>query len=149
MQVRVSPTISKILDEAATLSVRRGRYYVGVEHLFETLVLGATHLPPSIPSEHVAVLQKVAKVVQGQDWGGVPPSVDGDVFYTPRCADLTMRRPAWPSACIAMRRRAPTSSSLFSPMPIPRRAGSWIPCRSIGKPSSTACAIRWHRPKAR
>ena len=38
VQVRVSPEVGALLDEAVAVSARRGTRYVGVQHLFEAVV---------------------------------------------------------------------------------------------------------------
>lgn len=85
VQVRVSPEIGSLLDEAAAISVRLGKYYVGVEHLFEALVNSADLLPGPIRDEHLQALRQAAKQCQSEAWRGVAPDVQGQVYYTPRC----------------------------------------------------------------
>ncbi len=88
MQVTVSPEIGNLMDAAADISRRYGKYYVGVEHLFEAIVESNRLLPTTIAEHYLSILQQTAKVTQTQAWKGVPPTVDGEVYYTPRFATL-------------------------------------------------------------
>lgn len=89
MQVHVSPEIGTIIDEAAVLSARQGKYYVGIEHLFDAVLENAPLLPDKVADTHLPTLTKVAGSVRADAWKGQPPSADGEVFYTPRCAAMT------------------------------------------------------------
>ena len=88
MQVNLSTELGVILDDATALSVRQGKYFVGVEHLFEASIQASGQFPESYPSEHDALLKKIASVTCANVWQGVSPSVSGEVFYTPRCAAI-------------------------------------------------------------
>ncbi|MDQ1255861.1 MAG: ATP-dependent Clp protease ATP-binding subunit ClpC, partial [Candidatus Hydrogenedentes bacterium] len=87
MQVHVSPEISSVLDAAARNSVRNGQYFVGVEHLFDVLVEEAHRLPRSVTEQYGKALQTVAREVAREAWRSPAPSANGEVFYTPRCAN--------------------------------------------------------------
>lgn len=89
MQIRVSPEVGNVLDDAATLSIRSGKYFVGVEHLFQAIVNNPSLLPKSTAQTHKAALEKTARVAASSAWTGEPPSVSGEVYYTPRCAAAT------------------------------------------------------------
>ncbi|MBX7257414.1 MAG: ATP-dependent Clp protease ATP-binding subunit [Candidatus Hydrogenedentes bacterium] len=91
MQVPVSPEINALLDDATDLSVRRGQYYVGVEHLFETILVHIDDLPRSFRKHHGDSLKTAAQDMTREAWRGFMPAVTREVFYTPRCAALTMR----------------------------------------------------------
>ena len=86
MDVSVSPETSALLDEAATLSVRRGQRYVGVEHLFTVLVNKPHLLPPQIAERYGMMLQTTAREVERTSWQGMMPVVGPEIFHTPRCA---------------------------------------------------------------
>lgn len=86
MQVRVSAEIGGLLDVAAAISVRHGKYYVGVEHLFEAVAERGDLLPKSFPEGLGRELAIVAERTRTEAWRGTPPEVSGDVYYTPRCA---------------------------------------------------------------
>lgn len=86
MDVSVSPETSRLLDEAATCSVRRGQRYVGVEHLFEVLVAKSSLLPIAVCEHHLRALQTAAREVERMAWQGIMPPVGPEIFHTPRCA---------------------------------------------------------------
>lgn len=88
VQVSVSQELGHLLDAAAEISKQRGKYYVGVEHLFEAVVLTSDRLPGNIASKYGALLNKAVGACQAQGWKGVPPTVEGEVYYTPRCAAM-------------------------------------------------------------
>jgi ATP-dependent Clp protease ATP-binding subunit ClpA len=77
------------LDEAANLSIRGGKCYVGVEDLFQALVANEGSLPESLSTAQRSALQKTAQFVQADAWRGIAPAVAGEVYYTPRAATLT------------------------------------------------------------
>jgi ATP-dependent Clp protease ATP-binding subunit ClpC len=87
MQVQVSSELNQIIDEAAEMSRRRGTYYVGVEHLFEAVIECETLLPQPIIDKYTGILRQVSQLCYAQGWRGTPPS-QGEVFYSPRCANL-------------------------------------------------------------
>jgi ATP-dependent Clp protease ATP-binding subunit ClpC len=82
MDVRVSPELNAVLDAATALSVRRNHYWVGVEHIFETLAT-QNFLPKPIAQKYQQALTTTLTLVQQNVWQGVTPST-GQVFYTPR-----------------------------------------------------------------
>ncbi len=86
MQVHVSPEINGLLDAAVGISVRHGHFFVGVEHLFEALLDASSLLPKAFTDRHMAALQTALREIRRDAWKGGPPSVGGEVFYTPRCA---------------------------------------------------------------
>ena len=87
MDVNVSREISDTLDAAATLSVQRGHFFVGVEHLFEALLNRPHQLPPSFIDTFADILRLTARRLQETQWRGAIPPTSGDVYYTPRCAN--------------------------------------------------------------
>lgn len=88
-QVRVSPEVRGILDDAAELSMRRGQYYVGVEHLFEILLNSAGHLPEPLVSRHGSVLEAASRECLSDLWQGRLPAMVHEAFFTPRCTAVT------------------------------------------------------------
>lgn len=88
MQVRVSPEINEVLDAAAELSTRRGRYYVGVEHVYEVLLDRSNLLPQKFVDAHQKTLHAALKGLSAESWQGAAPS-PGEIFYTPRCGNAT------------------------------------------------------------
>ncbi len=88
MEVRVSPELNAILDDATMVSLRRGKCWVGVEHLFEVLMEQNTRLPKVFMDVHHKSLTQAMQVVAQNGWAGDPPS-PGEVFYTPRCAAVS------------------------------------------------------------
>ncbi len=91
MQVPVSPEINALLDDATDLSVRRGQYYVGVEHLFEAMLVRIDDLPRTFRKNYGDRLRVASQEMSREAWRGFMPAVSHEVFYTPRCAALTMR----------------------------------------------------------
>jgi ATP-dependent Clp protease ATP-binding subunit ClpC len=87
VQVHVSPEVDKLLDAAVSISVRRAQYFVGVEHLFEALMDSSALLPKRFMERHMMVLNTVARELTRDAWSGRSPSIGGEVFYTPRCAE--------------------------------------------------------------
>jgi ATP-dependent Clp protease ATP-binding subunit ClpC len=87
MQVQVSSELNLIIDEAAEMSRRRGTYYVGVEHLLEALTESDSLLPDFIVDKYAGILRQLVQLCYAQGWRGVPPT-QGEVFYSPRCANL-------------------------------------------------------------
>jgi ATP-dependent Clp protease ATP-binding subunit ClpC len=85
----VSSEIGDLLDSAAEISKQRGKYFVGVEHLFEAIAQTSHKLPKPIAEKYLGLLQKTSQAAQAHSWQGVPPTVGGEVYYTPRCAGLT------------------------------------------------------------
>lgn len=89
MEFSVSPEARAVLDEAAILSTRRGKFYVGVEHIFEALVTRADLLPESFAAHHVRPLTAALGGVREAEWQGVTPITDSnEVYYTPRALDV-------------------------------------------------------------
>ncbi|MBI4558425.1 MAG: ATP-dependent Clp protease ATP-binding subunit [Candidatus Hydrogenedentes bacterium] len=88
MQISVSPEINELIDAAASLSVRKGQYYVGVEHLFAALVDKSILLPKPIMDQYGSTLLTVARELERDSWKGRMPTVAYEVFYTPRCAGV-------------------------------------------------------------
>ncbi len=91
MQVPVSQEVNAVLDDAAALSIRRGLYYVGVEHLFLTLMAQPDQLPRPIVDKHQAWFGRLSEAVLTDAWQGTMPPIRPEVFYTPRCAELTKK----------------------------------------------------------
>ena len=88
MQVRVSPEVNALLDDATALSARRGQQYVGVEGLFEALLQNSEQLPGCVTPEYMKNLQIIAREMTTESWRGSLPVASSEVFYTPRCAQI-------------------------------------------------------------
>lgn len=88
MQVQVSPEINGILDAAVGISVQRGQFFVGVEHLFEALLAESSRLPKSVTDHYLTVLYTAIREVTREAWRDPVRAATGEVFYTPRCANI-------------------------------------------------------------
>lgn len=88
MQVRVSPEVNALVEDATALSVRRGRSYVGVENLFEALLQRRGQLSNCLVPEHLKNLNFALQEVVRESWQGAVPNAGPEVFYTPRCAEI-------------------------------------------------------------
>lgn len=88
MQLSVSKEIGELLDSAAEVSRSRGKTYVGIEHLFEAAIRSEQCPRTGTLSPYETLLDKTAQVCTATGWKGVTPTIDSDVFYTPRCAHL-------------------------------------------------------------
>ncbi len=86
MQVRTTPEVNNLIDSAVSVSVQRGKYFVGVEHLFEAIVQHAHELPGAFEKKHLALLEQTRNLLGKYVWQGTPPTAGGEIFYTPRCA---------------------------------------------------------------
>ena len=92
MDFPVSTEARAVIDEAAILSMRRGKYYVGVEFIFEAILSKSMLLPETFAQKHLALLGRALDRVRQTEWKGVamvPP--DGEVYYTPRAMDVLRR----------------------------------------------------------
>jgi len=87
VDVHVSPEINSLLNAAVDLSVRRHHFFVGVEHLFEAVLEHGELLPRGFFEEQGAMLKRVLQAVVADGWRG-GANGGGEVFYTPRCADM-------------------------------------------------------------
>ncbi len=88
MHVQVSRETNHILDCAVGISIQRGHYFVGVEHVFEALLAESDCLPEALWSRYADVLRATATEMTRDAWRGAVPSVSGEVFHTPRCARI-------------------------------------------------------------
>lgn len=87
VQIRVSPEVNALLDDATALSARRGRNFVGIDILLEVLLGHRDILPACITSEVHKHLNVVLQEVQRTGWQGRTVFGGNDVFYTPRFAE--------------------------------------------------------------
>lgn len=87
MQIRVSPEVGAVLDQAESICLRRGGVYVGVEHLFEALVCDAPQLPAPMQA-HAGLFHAAVERVYRDGWRGRMPETSGEIFHTPRCAAI-------------------------------------------------------------
>ncbi len=77
------------MDEAAILSMRRGKYYVGVEFIFEALMTKPDLLPDAFAQKYIQAFAPALNEVRQTEWKGVSPvSDDGEVYYTPRAQEV-------------------------------------------------------------
>ncbi len=90
MEFQVSPDARSVLDEAAILSMRRGKFYIGVEYIFEALLSRPQLLPRRFAeSPHMAALRGALGALRQAEWQGVSPVTDtAEVYYTPRALDV-------------------------------------------------------------
>jgi ATP-dependent Clp protease ATP-binding subunit ClpC len=89
VQVPVSPEINELLDDATQLSVRRGQFFVGVDHLFEAILVKVDLLPGAFRKQFHDALRVTSQEMSREMWRGRMPTYGTEVFYTPRCAGVT------------------------------------------------------------
>lgn len=89
MQLQVSSEIAAILEKAAALSVSQGNFFVGVEHAFSALLDFSDRLPRAVAERYLNMLYTTAREVNRFAWRGAVPTASGEVYYTPRCIDVT------------------------------------------------------------
>lgn len=87
MQVAVSPEINELVDSAAASCMRQSIPFVGVEHLFETLIARPGELPQEFVANHNRALNSAVSELSRKPWPGKLPGEAVEVFYTPRCAN--------------------------------------------------------------
>jgi ATP-dependent Clp protease ATP-binding subunit ClpC len=89
MEFQVSPEARAVLDEAAILSMRRGKFYVGVEYILEALITRSHLLPAEFAEKHMHGLSAALGALRRAEWQGVSPVTDTtEVYYTPRALDV-------------------------------------------------------------
>ena len=86
MQVPVSQEVNALLDDATSISLRRGQMYVGVEHVYEAILIKSGLLPLTFLSQHGDQLRAASHEMTREQWKGQMPIAGPEVFYTPRCA---------------------------------------------------------------
>lgn len=89
MQLHVSSEIAAILEKAAALSVSQGNFFVGVEHAFTALLDFPDNLPRAVTERYLNILYSTAREVTRFAWRGAVPTATGEVYYTPRCIEVT------------------------------------------------------------
>jgi ATP-dependent Clp protease ATP-binding subunit ClpC len=89
VQVPVSPEINELLDDATQLSVRRSQFFVGVDHLFESILVKVDLLPRAFRKQYQEALRAASHEMSREYWRGRTPTYGSEVFYTPRCAGVT------------------------------------------------------------
>ena len=89
MQLNVSPDIAAVLEKAVGFSVRRGQFFVGIEHLFAALLDEVEPLPQRVRDEYLTRLFAVMRELDRTAWKGGIRSESGDVFHTPRAIAVT------------------------------------------------------------
>ena len=89
MQVRVSPEVNALFDDAIATCVRRGKYFLGVDNVFEAILSRPELLPGEFFTQyekHLSLTQQ--QLIRQENW---PPSMTHlgtEVYGTPRCARL-------------------------------------------------------------
>lgn len=86
MQVPVSQEVNALLDDATSISLRRGQMYVGIEHVFEAILIKSDLLPLAFLKQHGDQLRAASHEMTREQWKGQMPIAGPEVFYTPRCA---------------------------------------------------------------
>ena len=89
MQINVSPAINEVMEKAVNLSVRRGQFFVGIEHLYAALLDDQDQLPPKFREKYLNHLMTIHREIQKDAWEGNAPSENGEVYHTPRAIDCT------------------------------------------------------------
>ncbi|MBM3289377.1 MAG: ATP-dependent Clp protease ATP-binding subunit, partial [Candidatus Hydrogenedentes bacterium] len=88
MQVPVSQEVNGILDDATAISLRRGQMYVGVEHLYEAILIKSDLLPLAFLKQYSDPLRAASHEMTREQFKGQMPVAGPEVFYTPRCAGV-------------------------------------------------------------
>ncbi|NUM55410.1 MAG: ATP-dependent Clp protease ATP-binding subunit [Candidatus Hydrogenedentes bacterium] len=88
MQVPVSQEVNALLDDATAISLRRGQMYVGVEHLYEAILVKSDLLPLTFLKQYADQLRAASHEMTREAWKGHMPIAGPEVFYTPRCAGV-------------------------------------------------------------
>jgi ATP-dependent Clp protease ATP-binding subunit ClpC len=89
VQLNVSPDIAEVLEKAAAISANQGIYFVGVNHVFAALLDMPDKMPESIREKHMSNLFAVQREANRKLWRGQAAVKSGEIFYTPRCIQLT------------------------------------------------------------
>ncbi len=87
MQVSVSAELNELIDSAAASSMRTGVSFVGVEHLFTTIIAKPNALPAEFVTTHNKALNSTLTEISRKPWPGKLPGETMEAFYTPRCGD--------------------------------------------------------------
>lgn len=91
MKLHVSKAIGALLERAAARCIQQGLYFVGVEHVFATLLDEHHQLPASVAEPYLNQLFAVAREVNRTAWTEPLASPAGDIHYTPRCIEAVNR----------------------------------------------------------
>jgi len=89
LHLNVSAQLAALSDQAATLSVQQGQYFVGVEHLFFALLEDTDAWPAKFREQYLDALYAVQRELFKHAWRGEPPTQTGEVFHTPRAIAVT------------------------------------------------------------
>ncbi len=84
MQIHVSEQINEVLDRALAISVNRGQFFVGVEHVFAALLEEPETLPKCIRKEFLDRLYTTMREVARTAWNGRTLATNGEIIHTPR-----------------------------------------------------------------
>jgi len=89
VQLNVSPNIAGVLEKAAAISANQGSYFVGVNHVFAALLDGPEALPEGIRERHLSNFFSAQREINRKLWRGAAAVRSGEIFYTPRCIQVT------------------------------------------------------------
>ncbi len=89
MQLNVSPDIAEVLEKAAAISANQGNYFVGVNHVFAALLEFPEKLPESMREKQMSNFFAVQRETNRKIWKGTAAVPSGEIFYTPRCIQIT------------------------------------------------------------
>lgn len=89
MHLHVSESIAGVMEQAVAASVRRGQFYVGVEHLYAAILDDAGALPEAFREGWLNSLFSAHREMERHAWTGNAPSTTGEIFHTPRAIDAT------------------------------------------------------------
>ena len=93
MQLHASEEVRQLLERAAAISIREGRFYVGVEHLLAAVMDDMDRLPEAVRDALGDTLHMVRREAEQSAWTGQFASPTGEMFHTPRCI-ATLNRTA-------------------------------------------------------
>jgi ATP-dependent Clp protease ATP-binding subunit ClpC len=91
MQLQVSAEINLLYEKALNVSVRRGQFYIGVEHLFAAALDDPDALPAKVRDRFLNPLFSVLREVNRTAWQGNASIESGEVFHTPRAIAVTQQ----------------------------------------------------------
>lgn len=91
MQINVSSEIAGLMERAVALSVRQQHFFVGVEHLYAAILDEPSLLPRPFEEAHLNRLFSALREMNRNVWRGTVPSVNGEVFHTPRAINATQQ----------------------------------------------------------
>lgn len=84
MQVPVSQEVNALLDDATSISLRRGQMYVGVEHLYEAILIKSDLLPLAFLKQYGDQLRAASHEMTREQWKGQMPNCPARKCFTRR-----------------------------------------------------------------